>query len=130
MDSKTLPRPNTFSGLSLILDRVAERRENLAWVAEQAASPLARFILLDGLGETYLRDGAEALRWLDWTERESLLGDLKASLLGFADGRPHFMLALDDADRAAMLEQTLGARRASLRDAGMRLPAHEAGLFA
>lgn len=130
MDSKTLPRPNTFSGLSLILDRVAERRENLAWVAEQAASPLARFILLDGLGETYLRDGAEALRWLDWTERESLLGDLKASLLGFADGRPHFMLALDDADRAAMLEQTLGARRASLRDAGLRLPAHEAGLFA
>ena len=130
MDSKTLPRPNTFSGLSLILDRVAERRENLAWVAEQAASPLARFILLDGLGETYLRDGAEALRWLDWTERESLLGDLKASLLGFADGRPHFMLALDDADRAAMLEQTLGARRASLRDAGLRLPADEAGLFA
>ena len=42
MDSKTLPRPNTFSGLSLILDRVAERRENLAWVAEQAASRIRR----------------------------------------------------------------------------------------
>lgn len=130
MDSKTLPRPNTFSGLSLILDRVAERRENLAWVAEQAASPLARFILLDGLGETYLRNDGEALRWLSAGEREALLGDVKASLLGFADDRPHFVLALDDAHRAAALEAPLGAHRASLRDAGLRLPADEAGLFA
>jgi len=130
MDSKTLPRPNTFSGLSLILDRVAERRENLAWVAEQAASPSARFILLDGLGEAYLRNDSEALRWLSASERESLLGDVKASLLGFADGRPHFMLVLDDADRAATLEAPLHAHRAGLRDAGLRLPADQAGLFA
>jgi NAD+ diphosphatase len=130
MDSGTPPHVNTFSGLSLILDRIAERRENLAWVAEQAASPLARFILLDGLGEAYLRNDAEAIRWLSSTEREALLGDVRASLLGIADGRPHFVLALDDADRAAALETTLDARRAGLRDAGLRLPADEAGLFA
>ena len=130
MDSKTLPRPNTFAGLSLILDRVAERREELAWVAEQGASAQARYLLLDGLGETWLRNGSDALRWLDAAERERLLADVDASLLGFADGRPHFMLALDDAERAAALDHTLDARRASLRDAGLRLPADEAGLFA
>jgi NAD+ diphosphatase len=130
MDSKTLPRPNTFAGLSLILDRVAERREELAWVAEQGASPEARYLLLDGLGETYLRKDGETLRWLDAAERASLLGDIDASLLGFADDRPHFLLALDDAERAAALEIPLDARRANLRDAGLRLPADEAGLFA
>lgn len=130
MDSASLPRPNTFSGLSLILDRVAERREDLAWVAEQAASPFARYLLLDGLGEAYLRNDGDALRWLDAGERERLLGDVKASLLGFADGRPHFMLAVDDADRATELDAPLGAHRAGLRDAGLCLPADEAALFA
>lgn len=130
MDSKTLPRPNTFSGLSLILDRVAEHRENLAWVAEQAASPLARFIVLDAQGDTYLRRDAEAIRWLSSAERESKLGDVEASLLGFADGRPHFMLAIDDTHRAAALETDLDAYRVGLRDAGLRLAADEAGLFA
>ena len=128
MDSKTLPRPNTFAGLSLILDRVAERREELAWVAEQGASPEARYLLLDSLGDTYLR--GDALRWLSAAERASLLGELDASLLGFADGRPYFLLALDDAELAATLESSLDARRAGLRDAGLRLPADEAGLFA
>jgi len=130
MDSKTLPRPNTFAGLSLILDRVAERREELAWVAEQGASAQARYLLLDGLGETWLRNGSEALRWLDAAERERLLADVDASLLGFADGHPHFMLALDDVERAAALDSALDARRANLRDAGLRLSADEAGLFA
>lgn len=130
MDSISLPRPNTFSGLSLILDRVAERREDLAWIAEQAASPFARYLLMDGLGEAYLRNDSEALRWLEASERERLLGDVKASLLGFADDRPHFMLAVEDTDRAATLDAALDARRAGLRDAGLRLSADEAGLFA
>jgi NAD+ diphosphatase len=130
MDSTPLPRPNTFAGLSLILDRVAERRDETAWVNAQAASADARYILLDALGETYLQHDRETLRWLDAREREDLLGDLKASLLGFADERPHFMLSVDDGDRAAALETQLGARRAGLRDAGLRLPAAEAGLFA
>ncbi|WP_266169154.1 NAD(+) diphosphatase [Dyella subtropica] len=130
MDSITLPRPNTFAGLSLILDRVAERRDETAWVNEQAASADARYILLDGLGETYLQRDQETLRWLNANEREGLLGDLKASLLGFAGKRPHFMLSVDDGERAAALEAKLDARRAGLREAGLHLPAAEAGLFA
>ena len=130
MDRTTLPRLNTFAGLSLILDRVAERRDESLWVNEQASSEHARYLLLDALGQTYLMPDREALRWLDSGERERLLGELKATFLGFAGERPHFLLAVDDAQRAGELESTLGARRAGLRDVGLQLPADEAGLFA
>lgn len=126
----TLPRPNTFAGLSLVLDRVSERRDESEWVSAQAASADARFLLLDPLGEAYLLPGQEALRWLDTSEREQLLGDLRASLLGIAAQQPHFLLVLDDSDRAGELESKLGARRMGLREAGLLLPADEAGLFA
>jgi NAD+ diphosphatase len=130
MERTTLPRPNTFAGLSLILDRVAERRDESMWVSEQATSQHARYLLLDGLGQTYLLPGSDALRWLDSGEREQLLGELKATFLGFAGEHPHFLLALDDIQRAADLEHSLGARRAGLRDVGLLLAADEAGLFA
>ncbi|MHA6205810.1 NAD(+) diphosphatase [Dyella soli] len=130
MDRTTLPRLNTFAGLSLILDRVAEKRDEATWVNEQAASAHARYLLLDALGQTYLLPGRDALRWLDSGEREQLLGELKATFLGFAGERPHFLLALDDGDHAAELETRLSARRAGLRDVGLQLAADEAGLFA
>ena len=84
MERTTLPRLNTFAGLSLILDRVAERRDESLWVNEQASSEHARYLLLDALGQTYLLPDQEALRWLDSGEREQLLGELKATFLGFA----------------------------------------------
>lgn len=124
------PRTNTFAGLSLVLDRVAERREDTIWVNDLAASAGARFILIDPLGETYLRLDGNALRWLSSAERERLLPDAKASLLGIAHGQPHFLVAVDDNERAATLEPALAARRAGLRDAGLQLPADEAALFA
>jgi len=130
MERTPLPRPNTFAGLSLILDRVAEKRDESMWVSELAASEHARYLLLDGLGQTYLLPGSDALRWLDTGEREQLLGEVKASFLGFAGERPHFLLALDDSQRATELEHSLGARRAGLRDVGLQLAADEAGLFA
>ena len=130
MDRARLPRPNTFAGLSLVLDRVAERRDDSAWIVEQARSEQARYLLLDAAGEAFLQRDREALRWLDVSERERWLDDLSTSLLGVADGHPHFMLVLDDAARIAPLETALDARRASLRAAGLQLPAHEAGLFA
>ncbi len=130
MDRTTLPQLNTFAGLSLILDRVAERRDESMWVGEQATSEHARYILLDALGQTYLQPDRDALRWLDSGEREALLGELKASFLGFAAERPHFLLSLDDADQASQLEARLGARRAGLRDVGLQLATDEAGLFA
>ncbi|WP_049620799.1 NAD(+) diphosphatase [Frateuria defendens] len=123
-------RPNTFAGLSLVLDRVAERRDELDWVEAQALSDEARYLLLDPAGETWLLAEREALRWLDANERRALFADLPASLLGIAEGRPHFLLALDDAHPADALTAALGARRIGLRDAGLLLPAAEAGLFA
>ena len=130
MDRITLPRPNTFAGLSLILDRVAERRDDSMWINALAVSDSARYLLIDPLGQTYLHTDSDTLRWLDSAERERLLGDVKASFMGLAYDRPHFLLAIDDAQRATELEQSVGARRASLRDVGLLLPADEAGLFA
>ncbi len=130
MDRTTLPRHNTFAGLSLILDRVAERRDESVWISELAASEHARYLLIDPLGQTYLQADGETLRWLDSAERERLLGDHKASFLGLTDERPNFLITLDDEQRAGELEHALGARRAGLRDVGLLLPADEAGLFA
>jgi len=130
MDRASPSQLNTFAGLSLILDRVAERRDEALWVNEQAVSEHARYLLLDALGQTYLLPGSDALRWLDTGERDQLLGELKATFLGFAAERPHFLLALDDSQRAEELEAKLDARRAGLRDVGLQLAADEAGLFA
>ena len=130
MDRAKLPRPNTFAGLSLVLDRSAERRDELAWLSEQADSTLARYLLLDASGEAFLRRDSEQLRWLDALERRQLLGTSPASLLGVAAERPHFMLVLDDPDRLDAVQTALDARRVGLRAAGLQLPADEAGLFA
>lgn len=122
--------PNTFAGLSLILDRMAERRDDAAWLATQAASPTARYLLLDAEDRALLHAGRDALRWLDSGERQQLCGSTAASLLGIADGRPHFLLALESDAHVDNLESGLHARRAGLREAGLLLPADEAGLFA
>jgi NAD+ diphosphatase len=121
---------NTFAGLSLILDRVAEQRDALEWVASQAALPDARYLLLDAAGDAFLQPGAEALRWLDANERESLLPHAPHSLMGIVEGQPHFMLLLSESDEVAALEAALDARRMGLREAGLLLPADEAALFA
>lgn len=121
---------NTFAGLSLILDRMAERRDDAAWVAMQCAAPDARFLLLDGEGRAFLQSDRDALRWLDAGERRRLCAEAPAWLLGIADGRPHFLLALEGDAPVTTLEAELSARRASLREAGLLLPADEAGLFA
>ena len=121
---------NTFAGLSLVLDRMAERRDDAAWVAAQSAAPDARFLLLDAGDRAFLQAGRDALRWLDAGERRRLFADAPAWLLGIADGRPHFLLVLEDDAHAGALETSLHARRAGLREAGLLLPADEAGLFA
>ncbi len=130
MDRAVQPPLNTFAGLSLVLDRVAELRDKSAWIVEQARSPQARYLLLDGAGEAFLHRDRDALRWLDANEREQWLGDLRASLLGMAYERPHFLLVADDPARMGELEHALDARRMSLRSAGLQLAADEASLFA
>ncbi|GAB2571758.1 NAD(+) diphosphatase [Dyella jejuensis] len=123
--------PNTFAGLSLILDRVSEQRDVIEWVTTKAGSSDARYLLLDDVGNAFLHKHEEALRWLDAGERARLLPHVSCSLLGMAHGRPHFMLQLDAGDdRIDALEEALGARRTGLREAGLLLAADEAGLFA
>ena len=125
------PRPtNTFAGLRLILDRVAERRDEGDWVQAQANSADARYLLLDSNDHAFLQRDDETLRWLDAGEHQRLLSDMPTSLLGIANGHPHFLISLDDDVRASTLEASLNARRMGLREAGLRLPASEAGLFA
>ena len=121
---------NTFAGLSLILDRVAEQRDAADWVRTKAAAHDARYLLLDAAGDAFLHKHEEVLRWLDAGERERLLPHASWSMLGIVDGQPHFVLLLDHDDDVAALETTLDARRMGLREAGLLLPADEAGLFA
>jgi len=130
MDRAKLPPPNTFAGLSLILDRIAERRDESSWIAEQARSTEARYLLLDAAGEAFMHRDREALRWLDTHERSQWLADASTTLLGIADQRPYFLLVMDDAHRIGELESALDARRMNLRSAGLQLAADEAGLFA
>lgn len=125
-----MPRPNTFAGLSLVLDRNAEHRDNAVWVQARAASADARFLLLDDAGRAFMRRDAVALRWLDVDERAQLPGDARSSFLGIANGRPCFLLTLDDTSRVDAIETALAAQRVDLRSAGLQLPADEAGLFA
>ena len=121
---------NTFAGLSLILDRVSEHRDLADWVAAKAASPDARYILIDLIGDAFLQRDEEALRWLSADERKRLLPNASCSLLGIANDSPYFMLLLDDTHDAAALESALHARRMGLREAGLLLPADDAAFFA
>jgi NAD+ diphosphatase len=121
---------NIFAGLSLILDRVSEQRDDADWIAAKERSPDARFILIDLAGDAFLQRDDEALRWLNAREREHLLPHASSSLLGIANDQPHFMLLLDDSHDAAALESSLHARRIGLREAGLQLSADEAGFFA
>ena len=130
MDQATLPHPNTFSGLSLVLNRTAERRDEAAWIATQVHSDSARYLLLDATGEAFLQQDGDALRWLDAGERERWFPDTPTCLLGIAHAAPHFLLVADEPLRIGALELGLGARRMSLRHAGLLLSADEAGLFA
>lgn len=130
MDRANSPRLNTFAGLSLSLDRIAERRDESGWLDEQARSTDARYLLLDAAGEAFMQRDRDQLRWLDHGERERWLADVSPSLLGVADERPHFLLVLGDEADADAIEETLGARRMSLRSAGLQLARSEAGLFA
>ncbi|WP_184672579.1 NAD(+) diphosphatase [Rhodanobacter sp. A1T4] len=130
MDRAMLPRQNTFAGLSLILNRAAERRDETTWINEQASAPNARYLLLDAAGEAFMLRDREALRWLDIREREQLIREAPASFLGLINATPHFMLVLDESAPIGSLEQALDARRMSLRSAGLQLAAEEAGLFA
>src|SRR5690606_40830953 len=93
--------------------------------AAQAHADTARYLLLDATGEAFIRRDGNALRWLDAGERAQWLADTPASLLGIAHERPHFLLVTGDREQGDALEVALDARRLSLRNAGLLLPAED-----
>lgn len=129
-----MQQQNTFSGLSLRLDRTAERRDERDWIDARAGDTTARFLVLDGEDLAYVQRGAESLRWLGADERTRWLPDAEPTFLGTDENHAYFLVRLDATGRgaaeAAALEEALGARRIHLRQAGLQLDAHEAALFA
>ncbi len=130
MDLLPPARPNCFTGLGRILDRSSEHRSDAQWVAAQAHSAQAQYLLLDANGDAFMQRDHAALRTLDDDERQRLLEHLVPSLLGLLDGCPWFLLALNADDDPTALATTLDARRTTLRTAALRLSPEQAGLFA
>ncbi len=125
-------RTNVFAGLDL--DRNAERRDDLAWLAGRRADAGARFLVLDAGAQNARRalfaPAGNRLRLLDAGEARDLLGaDAPWTYLGDDAGGPLFTL-LAAAGDDARIAQALGADYVDLRSAGMRLPAFQSGLFA
>jgi NAD+ diphosphatase len=120
-------RENVFAGIAI--DRMAERRDDRLWVEETERAPDTRFLVLDTEGQAFVTAYADAPQWMSPAMRDERFGDVRSTLLGLADGRAWFTLVLDEA-HAELFASMTGARRMSLRDAGLLFDAFDAGLFA
>jgi len=120
-------RENVFAGIDI--DRMAERRDDRLWVEETERSPGTRFLVLDSEGQAFVQAEADRPHWMTPAMRSERFGDLPSTLLGLANDSAWFTLVVDET-HAELFVSLTGARRMSLRDAGLILPAFEAGLFA
>ena len=115
------PAPRPFTGMTL--DRVGSERKDPDWVSAQLARPDTRVVAAgrDGV----LMTDAEPAQMLRMEVEKRQLGELV--LLGLEEERALFGLDLDaaDSDSAAAIA---GGRMISLREAGVALSHHEAGL--
>jgi NAD+ diphosphatase len=103
------PSPTAFAGA--LVDRAAERRTDAAWLAERRADPSAGALALNA-------DGV------------ALDGDRLARVpLADVDDEPLF-LGLEDGAALFAIEAGADQPVAGLRDAAVRLSAHETGLVA
>lgn len=123
----TRARENVFAGIDI--DRMSERRDDRLWVEEMEAASDTRFLVLDTEGQAFVRSDAESPQWMSPAMRAERFGDIPSTLLGLAGGRAWFALVVDEAQAALFISLT-GARRMSLREAGLVLDAFDAGLFA
>lgn len=94
-------------GPALVLDRMAEKRGDSTWVAEQLADPGSRFLLLADLSLAVVSDAERTkteIRWYGREEIAALGADAgKAMFLGCgADGRAVFAIALGTSALAAL----------------------------
>jgi len=120
-------RENVFAGIDI--DRMSERREDRLWIEELEAAGDTRFLVLDSEGNAFVMAHAEEPQWMSPTMRSERFGDIPATFLGLANGSAWFTLVVDEA-QASLYISLCGARRMSLREAGLIFPAFEAGLFA
>ncbi|HEY0779409.1 MAG TPA: NAD(+) diphosphatase [Gemmatirosa sp.] len=139
----TDPVPNPLSGV--LLDRVAERRTDAAWVAAAFADPATRVVpvcegrvLVAGAG-TAGPDAASRPRALALAEAEfgplaDAIGDAGAwttVLLGVREGTPYVAVDVPAADRDAVIARAGdGAAWSELRPAALTVPAGDAALLA
>jgi len=123
----TRARENVFAGIDI--DRMSERRDDRLWVEEMEAQPDTRFLVLDAEGRAFVLADADAPQWMSPAMRAERFGDIPSTFLGLAAGRAWFALVADEA-QAELFVSLSGARRMSLREAGLVLDAFDAGLFA
>jgi NAD+ diphosphatase len=128
LTSHARSRGNTFSALEL--DRGSDRREDPAWLEEQAQSSGARYLLLRTDGRALVRQDGCGLHELSRIDCERLLpSPLQPSYLGSATDGAHFLLRADD-PAAERVASHFGSAFLDLRSAGVALQPFDAGLFA
>ncbi len=121
--------PNVFAGTGTGFDRCAERRDDAAWLAGQLAGGQARCLLLDRSGRVLVSEGRDRLHYFAPAELQAQLAHQPPLFLGCAEGLSYF--SVTELDAASEPPSTSWqARCMGLREAGARLPAFEAGLFA
>ena len=120
-------RENVFAGIDI--DRMSERRDDRLWVEEREAQPDSRFLVLDAEGRAFVLAEADSPQWMSPAMRTERFGDIPSTFLGLAAGRAWFALVVDEA-QAELFISLPGARRMSLREAGLIFDAFDAGLFA
>ncbi len=111
-------RHNTFAALEL--ERVSEHRDDTQWLAAQRASPHAQFVVFDAEGRAPV--AGDRLLLLD---AATAPGDVAVSFLGLRRGGAPVFLLRNGSSRAPLDAEWIG-----LREAGTRLPPHDAGLLA
>lgn len=127
MSASERSRRNAFAMLDL--ERAAERRDDVEWLAELERRPGSHFVLIDADGHLFADADDSAPLWLDVDARQRLLADVPASLLGLHDEQACFVLRLDAAHGDAVTTAA-HAQRIDLRTASDRFDAFNAGLFA
>lgn len=127
MSASLRSRGNVFAALAL--ERAAERRDDVEWIAARRSDTGARYIVLDPDGRGLARADRGGLRYLGESERIAYWPDAAVSFLGATDQASYFAVAAAQAGMAEPAD-ALHGRWMDLRTAGLSLPAFDAGLFA
>ncbi|MGA8279093.1 MAG: NAD(+) diphosphatase [Rhodanobacteraceae bacterium] len=127
MSADSRSSANVFAGLAL--ERHAEQRNDVDWLAAQLADSRARFLVVRLDGYALVEADVAALHLLDSAERSELAPEPLPSYLGADETGPYFFLQAD-LEHAERIAAECGGGFLDLRSAGLSLHAFQAGLFA